>query len=299
MEHSFDLEFDWHLTNRCNFFCEYCHPQIRRVLNKQNLNEPEYSLVVSRFNELAKTCYIHMSGGEPFLFPSFASLCEGLTAHHFISINTNLSHDVSQFVTQIDPSRVLFITAAIHIAERERNGEFLETFITNARLLQDKGFKISTIYISYPPLISRMERDIAQIRSAGIHHVNAKVFKGSYLGKRYPDSYLEHERNVILKCAGTYQFNRPYLDGKMGFKGQVCNAGRSSFKIMVNGDVHRCATVQTKYGNLYDGTFVPAVESEPCSANRVLVVSQCHRYLVNAPETATSPANTTLTVLDD
>ena len=32
-----EWEFDWHLTNRCNFFCEYCHPQIRCVLNRKHL----------------------------------------------------------------------------------------------------------------------------------------------------------------------------------------------------------------------------------------------------------------------
>ena len=74
-----DWEFDWHLTNRCNFYCEYCHPQIRYVLNRKHLSEPDPELVVRRFDELGRVCLVHMSGGEPFMFPGFVPLCQGLS----------------------------------------------------------------------------------------------------------------------------------------------------------------------------------------------------------------------------
>src|SRR5262245_47773595 len=80
-----EWEFDWHLTNRCNFFCEYCHPQIRYVLNRKNLDEPPPELVVRRFDDLGRVCLVHMSGGEPFMFPGFVPLCAGLARRHFIS----------------------------------------------------------------------------------------------------------------------------------------------------------------------------------------------------------------------
>lgn len=100
-----DWEFDWHLTNRCNFFCEYCHPQIRYVLNRKHLDEPTPELVVRRFDELGKVCLVHMSGGEPFMFPGFVELCRGLAANHFISINTNLaSDDVAEFAERVRPT---------------------------------------------------------------------------------------------------------------------------------------------------------------------------------------------------
>lgn len=48
---AWEWEFDWHLTNRCNFLCEYCHPQIRTALNRKHLKEPPADLVVRRFDE--------------------------------------------------------------------------------------------------------------------------------------------------------------------------------------------------------------------------------------------------------
>src|SRR5690349_16237030 len=116
-----ELEFDWHLTNRCNFFCEYCHPQIRFVLNRKHLNEPEPELVVRRSEEIGKTSLIHMSGGEPFMFPRFVDLCVGLTRSNYFSINSNLaSEEVPEFADQVPAGRVAKIVAAIHMPERQR-----------------------------------------------------------------------------------------------------------------------------------------------------------------------------------
>jgi len=61
------------------------------VLNKKHLDEPAPELVVRRFEELDRTCLVHMSGGEPFLFPGFVEMCAGLTRRNWISINTNLA----------------------------------------------------------------------------------------------------------------------------------------------------------------------------------------------------------------
>jgi MoaA/NifB/PqqE/SkfB family radical SAM enzyme len=279
-----EWEFDWHLTNRCNFFCEYCHPQIRYVLNRKHLNEPEPELVVRRFNELGRVCLVHMSGGEPFMFPGFVELCDGLTRRHFISINTNLaSPDVPDFAKRVAPGRVAKIVAAIHQPERELRGMELDSYAANYRALRDAGFDVTALYVLYPPLLTRLAGDLDRLRELGVDHVRAKVFKGVYEGVRYPEGYTEAQKALILANSGEYVFNRPYLDGLLSFRGQPCSAGVTSFKVTVTGDVRRCASVPTGYGNLYEGTFIPASINEPCPARRVLVLSQCLSYLVDPP----------------
>jgi organic radical activating enzyme len=84
------IRVDWHLTNRCNFRCEYCHPQIKRVLDT-GPSEPSISKIVTAFDNLSDECDILMSGGEPFAFPMFAELCKELSVKHKIRINTNLT----------------------------------------------------------------------------------------------------------------------------------------------------------------------------------------------------------------
>jgi MoaA/NifB/PqqE/SkfB family radical SAM enzyme len=280
-----EWEFDWHLTNRCNFFCEYCHPQIRYVLNRKHLDEPDPGLVVRRFDDLGKVCLVHMSGGEPFMFPGFVSLCEGLAQGHFISINTNLAaNDVEEFARRVPASRVAKIVAAIHMPERERLGEELTAYARNYRALRSAGFDATALYVLYPPLLDRLSDDLDRLRELGVDHVRAKVFKGVYQGRRYPEGYTDQEKALILANSGEYVFNRPYLDGLLSFRGQPCTAGVSSFKVTVTGEVRRCASVPASYGNLYDGTFRPAAVNEPCPAKRVLVLSQCLSYLVDPPE---------------
>lgn len=279
-----DLEFDWHLTNRCNFYCEYCHPQIRHVLNRKHLHEPSPDLVVRRFDELGNVCLVHMSGGEPFMFPGFVELCEGLTRRHFISINTNLaSDDVDDFARRVPPGQVAKIVAAIHMPERERLGHELGEYARNYVVLRSAGFDATALYVLYPPLLGRLADDLHQLKELGVDHVRAKVFKGVHQGRRYPEGYTDEEKALILANSGEYVFNRPYLDGMMSFRGQACTAGVSSFKVTVTGEVRRCASVPTGYGNLYDGSFQPANANAPCPAKRVLVLSQCLSYLVDPP----------------
>jgi MoaA/NifB/PqqE/SkfB family radical SAM enzyme len=286
-----DFEFDWHLTNRCNFFCEYCHPQIRYVLNKKDLNEPDADLVVRRFDETGKVCLVHMSGGEPFLFPGFVDLCAGLTRRHHISINTNLaSPDIRAFAERVDPDRVVKIIAAVHVPERERLGLDMSHYAEDYRILRDAGFDVDALYVLYPPLLPRLADDLALLKELGVSHVRAKVFKGVFEGRRYPEAYSQEQRELILANSGDYVFNRPYLEGMLSFTGQLCTAGVTSFKITVTGEVRRCASVPTSYGNLYDGTFRPAEEPQPCPARRILVLSQCLAYLVQPPATANTQA---------
>lgn len=66
--------------------------------------------VLDGFERTGLTWLVHMSGGEPFYFPHFTELCQGLTEKHSISINTNLSHrDVIHFARAVNPQKVEFI----------------------------------------------------------------------------------------------------------------------------------------------------------------------------------------------
>jgi MoaA/NifB/PqqE/SkfB family radical SAM enzyme len=279
-----ELEVDWHLTNRCNFDCEYCHPQIKRVLNRRHLTEPSPETCVAAFDRLGRPCHVSMSGGEPFLFPGFVDLCEGLTRRHVISINTNLSSPlVEAFAARIAPERVVRIAAALHVAERERQGASEERFAEAFRALRERGFPVIALYVLYPPLLHRAAADIERLRGLGVDRIAGKVFKGRWAERTYPEAYTPAEREQVREVAGEYPYNEPYLRGMMRFRGEPCRAGMRSIKVMVTGDVRRCAACGESLGNLYDGTVRLAEAARPCAVNRVLVVSQCLANLVSPP----------------
>lgn len=278
-------EFDWHLTNRCQFNCVYCHPQIKRVLNVIKSEEPDIEMVCKRFDDIGPSAIL-MSGGEPFLYPNFVELCEKLTQKHHIAINTNLlSDDVYRFAKTVPSNKVARIVAAIHILERERRGYSLEDFVDKLTVLQDNHFDAVALYVLYPPLLSRAKKDIEYLTSIGCRNIQAKVFKGVYNGKVYPAAYTDVEKELITELSGTYQFNSDYLTSSLSFEGELCTAGMSSFKVMVDGTVHRCATVNNDHlGNLYDGTFTRYTEPMRCTAKKILVLSQCKAFLVKKEE---------------
>ena len=275
------LEFDWHLTNRCNFGCEYCHPQIKKELNNIKEQEPSVELISKRFNDVEYPCLINMSGGEPFLYPNFVELCKELTKKHFLTINSNIStSNVIEFAEKIPSKKVVLINAAFHQPERSKiNGE--AKYIENILALQENGFNVTALYVLYPPLLTRVSEDIMFLKNNGVKSISAKVFKGVYKGKLYPEGYTENEKVKILSLINDYKFNEKYMRGEMYFTGQNCNSGYRFFKIEVDGKVYRCPTIHiNSYGNFYDGTFERDSSPQPCTGKRVLVLSQCLHNLV-------------------
>lgn len=276
------LEIDWHLTNRCNFSCEYCHPQIKRVLNIKYINERHYEKYIQAFDRLSSSCHILMSGGEPFLFPDFIELCKGLTEKHFISLNTNFSTDnVFDFLNTIPANKVRNILAAIHIEERERLGLDLIDFAKKYILAIEKGFNISAAYVLHPNVLERAEKDIEYLKSLGVDKIAGKVFKGVFEAKRYPDSFDTFQKDLIFKLSGTYNMTSSYLSGEMSFKDKLCLAGVSFIKVDVQGNIQRCATIKEPLGNIFDENLNLHDAAYPCTANRVLVVSQCKQFLIS------------------
>jgi hypothetical protein len=118
------------------------------------------------------------------------------------------------------------------------------------------------------------------LKDHGLLDIRAKVFKGVYMGRRYPDSYSDAERDLIKELSGKYPNNENYLNGNLIFKGESCNSGLASIKVNIDGSVQRCATVRMPLGNLFDDTFVRPTNPLPCTANRVLALSECKQLLV-------------------
>ena len=66
------------------------------------------------------------SGGEPFLIPRFIDICISLTQKHFIALITNLTpHPIVSFAEAVDPKRVLYVHASLHIEELKKTRPLL------------------------------------------------------------------------------------------------------------------------------------------------------------------------------
>ena len=259
----YDIEADWVIGLLCNFNCEYCISHTGKKYQDQDTG----NRFIEFFNLSGKRWLLHITGGEPFLYPNFIELCVLLTRNHKINLNTNLSSSlVYDFARIIDPSKVTFINIGLHIVEREKY-DLINDFIDKYKYLKDKGFSLIVSYVMYPALISRFEKDYEYFKSLGII-VSPKSLRGVFFGKRFPEAYTATEKKAFSKYsltaeneAGSGEFltepiinlslDRKFVEKSPNYKGKMCLAGKDFVRIFPDGKITRCDK-KTVIGNVFD-----------------------------------------------
>lgn len=208
----YDAEVYWLTNETCNFNCEYCW-LYGRDKAKFFGGHGDIDSIVNGFNNQGITWLIHMSGGEPFLTPQFIDLCRKVTQRHFISIATNLStKNVYAFADSIDPSKVAFLHASLHVSERIRL-KGIDEFIKKIHYLQDKGFFVFASYLMHPQLIKSFDKYYVDFKSQGVI-LHPKVFWGleySRLGKLFESPFSQKVRRILQVKRKIYP--KKYPDG--------------------------------------------------------------------------------------
>jgi MoaA/NifB/PqqE/SkfB family radical SAM enzyme len=279
----YDVEADWQLLNTCNFRCTYCFFDDARLGEKlRTFATPEQWR--TGFDATGKVWLLHMTGGEPTIYPRFAELCSALTERNYISVNSNLTcASFLKFAEQIDPARVSFINAGLHLDEREGRSA-VTSFLRHAEALNAAGFPVFASYVATPEALDRFDEAAALLRPLGLYPV-PKLLRGNHAGRFYPNGYTAAARQRFKAyMAAAREFYAPKLarmseppsinmfddDRHMlavpSFKGLSCDAGRRFVHIEPNGDVHRCSS-KLALGNLLDGTFTPLAGPKPCDTS--------------------------------
>jgi len=277
-----ELSIDWNINTLCNFDCKYCFPGAHTNDMNENLRLLDPEQISECFNEIGKSWSINITGGEPFLYPKFINLCTYLTQDNIISINTNLSKKklISKFVDQIDPNNVSLIRGSVHIEEREKRTEGMDDFIRNIRKLKHNNFPVSVNYVLHPTLFDRFEEDYEYFQEKGID-IKAKVFRGNFEGEEYPGAYTDEQVNILEN----YVFDaldKEFLNKKLSFKGEKCEAGVCFFSMGVDGSIYRCSTAKLEnrsyLGNLFDKNFTPFSKPKKCPFNECKCPYEGLRY---------------------
>jgi len=288
----YDIEADWHLLNTCNYRCSYCFLSAATLGEKlRAYASPE--AWEAAFDATGKTWLLHLTGGEPSLYPNFVELCGRLTRRHAISFNSNLTNaSISDFAERQDPSRVSFINAGLHLAEREnRNG--IRNFLDQAELLQKRGFPLLVSLVATPAVLGRFSEAISLLHATGLFPI-PKLFRGEVDGRIYPEAYSELDRTRFRAYAArarqsyerllagrseAFTINMfdddEFLSGQPGFTGSSCDAGRRFVRLNPDGEVFRCSQ-KTRLGNLLAGTFIPAGQPSPCDTSYCFYF--CRKY---------------------
>jgi MoaA/NifB/PqqE/SkfB family radical SAM enzyme len=294
---NYTIEADWHLLDTCNYRCAYCFfgPETLGAKLRTFSDPKGWS---AAFDATGAIWLLHMTGGEPSIYPDFLELCERLTRRHFISINSNLTHpSLTDFWRSVDPSRVSFINAGLHLQERElRTGH--TAFLRNADTLRAHNYPLLVSLVATPSALARFDEAITLLAAIGLFPI-PKLFRGTADGKTYPHAYSDSEKRrfrMLADCAR--EFYRPlllqrdeppsidvlnddlFLDGVPSYRGALCTAGERFVQILANGDVHRCGGSSSQ-GNILVGTFVRREASAPCDTQHCYYF--CNKYSDASP----------------
>lgn len=229
----------WSMPVKCNLDCSYC------VSKDEIRNAPEkfiidISSLIKTLDESHKIFEIVFTGGgEPFLVPNLIEACETITKKHYISLLTNLtSPKVAEFANKIDPKKVLFIRASVHIKELEKRN-LLDVYFNNFFLLKDRGFNIHASEVAHPLLLAEVKKYKKLFNQKGVE-LKFEPFRGEHDGKLYPQAYIKKEIEVFnINPQIHYQHKK------------FCNAGYSVGMIFPNGDIKICGRFSKKIGNIY------------------------------------------------
>ncbi|WP_157100518.1 radical SAM protein [Rhodoplanes sp. Z2-YC6860] len=292
----YDIEADWVLLDTCNYRCGYC-PIPHEKLGSKIHTFATVDAWRAAFDASGKTWLAHITGGEPSAYPDFVELCEALTDKHYISLNSNMSNrSLIRFANSIDPSRVSFINAGLHLEERQhRSG--VDAFLRHAQELRVTGFRILVSVVATPSILERFEEAIRLLEPIGLFPI-PKLMRGPFAGALYPNAYTDADKSrfrTYSRLAREFyreilsRIDEPpslgmlhddaYVDAVPDFTGRMCEAGRKFIQLEPNGDVFRCGG-KDRQGNLLDGSFVRRLRAEPCNSTHCYYF--CNKYV--APE---------------
>jgi MoaA/NifB/PqqE/SkfB family radical SAM enzyme len=280
---NYRMEADFYPLTTCNFRCPYCY-LAPKLLGAKVTTHGTPEQWREGFDGTGQTWLIHVTGGEPFLYPDFASLCAELTKSHYLSINTNLSRDsLGEFVERVSPERIHFLNVSLHWEERTRKGElepFLERFLT----LQRRGFRAFLSWVMTPTAIRYLPEVAEELKGRGLFPI-PKVLRGTLDRKSYPWSYTyveKHTMSEYLRRAREWyapvveSMAEPptvdlfaddrFLGGLPNYRGRTCESGRRFAVILPDGTMNRCGSGE-RLGNLLRRDYRFLAEPKVCDTS--------------------------------
>jgi MoaA/NifB/PqqE/SkfB family radical SAM enzyme len=256
------------------------------------------------FDATGKTWMVHLTGGEPTLYPDFAEVSALLAERHYLSLNSNLTGaSIADFAERVDPARVHFINAGLHPEERARK-QGHDAFLRHAALLVERGFPLMVSVVATPEVLNDFARIVDSLRPIGLMPI-PKLMQGTSRGRRYPDSYTPAQRRQfrdhsrLAEAAYPQLFGavaaRPTIDPPLGrdylralpdHGGEMCTAGMEYVRIEADGRVERCGDGPS-LGNLLRGDVRFATGPAPCDRRHCFYV--CERYTTRAAPRQEAP----------
>jgi len=254
----------WDIHYKCNYRCPYCwfendfksrHLKVKDISTKEWIKRWNY--VYDRYGAV----HIEITGGEPFIYNDFVYLLKGISRFHTVRVTTNLSIDIDNIISEINPERVKVISS-FHPTFAK-----LDIFLKKVLVLKEGGYGDTVIYVAYPPQFNLIDAYRKRFEDSGIIF-SVTPFCGIYKGLNYPGAYSDHEKEVLGQCMGEDKERLKYTLNSEIPKGKLCRAGQLSVLLFEDGKIARCGPLKARpFTNLFDEDFKFLKEPEPCESD--------------------------------
>lgn len=255
------INISLHITNRCNFNCNYCISNSVDASNIRAKERPYDELVDAINRHFPEECHISIDGsGEPFLYKDFHLLCKELTKKHKISVITNLSQPIDDFMKNTSIHDIEAIYASLHYNER-RKCYLIGDYIDKCKDLLEEGYIVIPTYV-YDPYEGNPFRFMREIHNIELLPQRLKLNNESvdytneekeFLRTLY-DKFLPYSK-YITDC---------FFDGSPSFKGNKCSMGYQNFIIDQKGNVFDCTHMNSSIGNIFRGDVRRHTSKQEC-----------------------------------
>jgi MoaA/NifB/PqqE/SkfB family radical SAM enzyme len=277
--YNIDCVVEWTPSLYCKNNCFYCPQRFIREsdpLAMRNDLLKNIDLFLNFFNKRGKFAIL-LSGGEPFAFDGFMELVKGLTKKHYLMLHTSLTEDISEFVSNINPKKVIFIRCGLHpkVLELDVNNKEFSTFYDRVKILKRKGFK-PIVCVPCRPEIFSMLPSIYDIFSK----INVAVEPTVYIST---EDYTQYDISCVKKLMCTNVGIKQISYKSNIYTGKMCDTGWRDIVINYDGSITRCwhDKISSWVGNLYSDTLnlydrpMPCVTTEPCGCRNYYYDEVC------------------------
>lgn len=315
------LNIRWTPNNICNFKCTYCFPDAHAGTYK---SPPDLDLIIKNFQNLfnyykvnlkKNKFHLHISGGEPTLWPDLGAFIKQIKQNHnvYISIVSNGSRTVrwwKEYGSFIDNAILSF-----HVAQAD-----IDHHIAVSDMLYSLGKKVTVLVLMDPVLWKKSVDSVDYMKSKSKHSwfIQAKEIVDYYSYNESQKNFLSSETkrrpNIVwfikhykllfdgslqrFESKATQSNGSPIFAGpntyinrdSNDFFGWKCHIGLESIYIHWTGDIQgACGQIlfeETNSYNILDRDFIekfhPRLIPSQCSKSKCICSPETHitKYIV-------------------
>ena len=241
----------WDIWLYCNYDCKFCNSKVN-IIPKELKTFKDVINVWKKVYEKYGRCKLHITGGEPFLYPNFIEIILSLLEYHNLHVTTNLSFNVDKLKVLNIKKDYLFINATFHPFYQK-----IQEFISKVSILKDSGYEVSATYMSddlqmleflnYKNIFLKNNISFSPVE------VNCKKVKNNIVKDFLINGFIK-KRDISIKAEGN----------------NLCNAGYSYLVVKSSGDIFVCSRNENKIGNIFIDGLDFLLQKNNCSKDCIL-----------------------------